>query len=360
MGKQVNGLALYVTVLTLLVFAVKAEVPVYCGRGEYLAPGEQGQPDKCEQCPNRYYQDQEKHRETQCKVCSPFDHFKHQLVLEDQCTSFSYKIIECIEGYYLKDGDCQKCTDCTSVEGKLQAQACQKDQDTICCNADGRDGHCQVDLLYCGPGEHLLHGHNGQLDKCVHCRSGFYQDKASHREKHCHQCSYIDEHDTRHILVDDCTRFHDAVFKCHNGFFLNEDQCEACQDCSLLGKTQGRACQEDQDTICCDHEEMVVRDGKCEVKEIHCGPGEYLIQEGTGKREQCRPCETGTTNPEHEHRKTVCVADQDKGGSTRGSGSSRGATVTHAFWIITFIVISFVFAYVIRKVVPRFMTDGRP
>ena len=62
-----------------------------------------------------------------------------------------------------------------------------------------------------------------------------------HREEFCIICSRFDIFSSmRKILVDDCTRFHDVVFRCREGLYLNEHR-----DCYVCPKPK------------------VVKDGKC-------------------------------------------------------------------------------------------------
>ena len=122
-------------------------------------------------------------RETSCQRCSPFDHFDSRLVLEDECTRTDYRIVRCVDGYYLLEGQCKICTDC-SMLGKAQGQACKKDKDTVCCDVEGmvvKNEKCEFDPVHCGLGEYLVPGLNGRPGRCETCHPGSYQDENKHR-----------------------------------------------------------------------------------------------------------------------------------------------------------------------------------
>ncbi|GFR95185.1 hypothetical protein ElyMa_004422100 [Elysia marginata] len=125
------------------------------------------------------------------------------------------------------------------------------------------------------------------------------------RKTSCENCSHFDEYNPYLVQVDECTKYHDVIIKCHAGFYLNGGKaCKVCTNCTLEGKYQGQACTANQDAKCCEDQTMIVKDGKCQFAPIFCGRGEYLVP---SEKEKCLPCEPGSTNPELRHRLTECT-----------------------------------------------------
>ncbi|KAK3775964.1 hypothetical protein RRG08_043649 [Elysia crispata] len=176
-------------------------------------------------------------------------------------------------------------------------------------------------LVHCGPGEKLVLAHGQKPDVCVPCPSRQYQNKKHHRLLYCLQCAAFDSLNPRLVLADECTRFHNTKFRCKTGFYLEEGDCYPCTNCALLGKFKGRACSKKHDTICCDFQGMVVENGICKFDLIYCGAGEYLVPGMSRHRDECRPCGSGSNNPEHRHRNTNCsvIHTTGKSGSTGSS-----------------------------------------
>ncbi|KAK3786293.1 hypothetical protein RRG08_060218 [Elysia crispata] len=301
---------LHTCIVLALHIETRTAVPlVHCGPGEKLVLAHGQKSDVCVPCPSRQYQNKKHHRETSCQRCSPFDHFDSRLVLEDECTRTDYRIVRCVDGYYLLEGQCKICTNC-SMLGKAQGQACKKDKDTVCCDVEGmvvKNEKCEFDPVHCGLGEYLVPGLNGRPGRCETCHPGSYQDENKHRLHRCPQCSEFDIHNPRLILEDECTKFHDIRVSCVDGHYLKEDDCHTCTNCSLLGKVQGRACQHDQDTVCCDKEGMVVKNGKCMFDPTHCGPGEYLVLGTDGQPGSCEFCQPGFYQDKPNHRLLYCL-----------------------------------------------------
>lgn len=214
---------IYIAVLFVVLsglFVVR-EGDFFCGPGQFLVLGHDGQPDRCEPCPENHYQDKNAHRETTCRSCSPFYHDQWQLILEHKCTPTSFEIITCVPDHYLKDGRCHE--------------------------------------RKCGCGEHLIIGKNGHSDSCEACGDGFFQDQENHREITCRQCTSFDEINAQHMTITArCARCHDIKIKCSDNFFFHGGQCNPCTVCSRHGLKQCRSCQDFQDTICSE------ASGKCE------------------------------------------------------------------------------------------------
>ncbi|RUS78053.1 hypothetical protein EGW08_014192 [Elysia chlorotica] len=304
--------------------------PVYCGLGEFLVPGSHGKSGSCQTCDLGYFQDKNYHRLNNCNKCSNFDHQNPRLVLEDECTRFHNIRVRCMrDDFYLHDGDCHTCTNC-SLQGKIQGRACQVDQDTICCDQEGMvviNGKCVFEPVYCGPGEYLVLGSNGQSGSCEICPSGQYQNKSKHRSIECLPCTEFDTSNARLVHVDECTRFHNTRFGCKEQFYFDGSDCHTCTKCALLGKYTGKACAKKQNTVCCDFEGMIVKSGTCTFAPIYCKAGEYLVPGKSGQKDECRPCEIGSHNPEHQHRMMACYAVDGEGDSTRASTRASRRTV---------------------------------
>ena len=149
----------------------------------------------------------------------------------------------------------------------------------------------------------------------------------------CYQCAGFNDHDPLRRLVTECTRFHDTVVRCVKGFFYVYDpiggDCLKCTNCTLLrGKYyEIQACSDTEDTICCDKENMMVKDGTC-VEPLVCGPGQFLVPAQADREEECRQCELGSSNPEVHHRKRSCDQRQrdsdDEGGENESSDKETG------------------------------------
>ncbi|KAK3780992.1 hypothetical protein RRG08_018724, partial [Elysia crispata] len=187
--------------------------------------------------------------------------------------------------------------------------------------------------VYCGPGQQLEEGLEGASDHCVPCPHGFFQDRDHHSDTSCYQCAGFNDHDPLRRLVTECTRFHDTVVRCVKGFFYVYDpiggDCLKCTNCTLLrGKYyEIQACSDTEDAICCDKEDMMVKDGTC-VEPLVCGPGQFLVPAQADREEECRQCELESSNPEVHHRKRSCDQRQrdsdDEGGDNESSDKETG------------------------------------
>ena len=86
------------------------------------------------------------HRETACKPCTQLDDHNLRLKLVKKCTRSHDAQIECCNrSFYLQDGDCQTCTNCTLLD-KFEVEACGKYKNAICCSKKGmvkRNGQCE-------------------------------------------------------------------------------------------------------------------------------------------------------------------------------------------------------------------------
>ena len=116
-------------------------------------------------------------------------------------------------------------------------------------------------------------------------------------------------HDPQRRLVDECTRFHDTVVRCVKGFYYVYDSiggdCKPCTNCPSQGKYEIQACSDTENAICCDKEDMMVKNGTC-VEPLVCGPGQFLVPAQVAREEECRQCELGSTNPEAIYWKQSC------------------------------------------------------
>ncbi|RUS76190.1 hypothetical protein EGW08_016034, partial [Elysia chlorotica] len=196
----------------------------------------------------------------------------------------------------------------------------------------------QDNLVTCRRGQYLEAGKNGGRDKCSMCPTGQFQDKVYHREMSCNRCSIFDVYTwTRRILEDDCTRFHDIIYICKEGFYRNNNgDCYNCVNCKSLGKFEAQACTERENAVCCDKEGMKVKAGKCVAPEDYDGP------------------ET-TSQPEQYKIKTSEVEPSAGGGA--GSGDSGGGLSTGQVVAIVIaaliigLVVGFLLGYFCRTVI---------
>ena len=114
--------------------------------------------------------------------------------------------------------------------------------------------------------------------------------------------------------MDNCTPYHDTVVRCVEGFYYVYDptggDCLTCTNCPSQGKYEIQACSDTENAICCDKEDMMVKNGTC-VGPLVCGPGQFLVPAQADREEECKQCGLESSNPEVHHRKRSCGQTQD-------------------------------------------------
>ncbi|KAK3760746.1 hypothetical protein RRG08_041444 [Elysia crispata] len=168
--------------------------------------------------------------------------------------------------------------------------------------------------VYCRPGQQLEEGLEDANEHCAPCPPGFYQDRNHHRITSCHKCASFSDYDARRRLVENCTPYHDTVVRCVEGFYYVYDpiggDCLTCTNCPSQGKYEIQACSDTENAICCDKEDMMVKNGTC-VGPLVCGPGQFLVPAQADREEECKQCGLESSNPEVHHRKRSCGQTQD-------------------------------------------------
>lgn len=227
---------LRVSMLLVFVLAMVSELVrgrLHCGRGEIFVPGTREHPSHCRPCKPGFFQNDFHHRHRQCERCQVFNNYDPREILVRECTRFQDIRIGCVPGFYWKDGDCRACTNCTN-SGKVQTEPCRKHKDTVCREKDGGD------------------------EKEIICLGGFYlKDGDCHA---CTNCTFLGK-----IQHKPCQKHHDAFClvkryddsddghtssQCPTGFFFDDRICRRCTDCTLIGKTEAKPCDLNQDSIC--------------------------------------------------------------------------------------------------------------
>ena len=130
---------------------------------------------------------------------------------------------------------------------------------------------------------------------------------ADNRDQECKHCSPFDHSDFQHIERLNCTKTQYRIATCVHGYFLNQDDCHKCTNCSSLGKHQAHVCQKDQDAVCCDVDEGAPEHESCRYDPVYCGRGQYLVVGVSCGGEACQPCPSGSNNTERCHRKRECA-----------------------------------------------------
>ena len=98
-----------------------------------------------------------------------------------------------------------------------------------------------VDETVCPQGTMFRPGTHGEPSRCEPCPVGTYNHKRHHRRTTCKSCTPFDSFDPYYTISRECTKDHNTVIKCIDGFYLiksdHETPCLMCANCSLLGKT---------------------------------------------------------------------------------------------------------------------------
>ncbi|GFO24100.1 tumor necrosis factor receptor superfamily member 6 [Plakobranchus ocellatus] len=117
-----------------------------------------------------------------------------------------------------------------------------------------------TEISCCGRGEFVASRKvvgNKIIEKCQNCADGFYNDQFRHSLSYCFQCSVVDKHDSRKILLQNCTQFQNTKVGCKDNFFYADDHiggdCLPCSDC-LPHHFLVKKCSNNKDTICCPKE----------------------------------------------------------------------------------------------------------
>ncbi|GFN99603.1 hypothetical protein PoB_002610900 [Plakobranchus ocellatus] len=175
-------------------------------------------------------------------------------------------------------------------------------------------------LKYCGRGEYRakVTGKTRCIEKCKKCHDGYYNSHYFHTLTHCFKCTTFNEYAPLMILVENCTRFEDTKIRCKENFYYIKDPtggwCQACTNCTLRHQFFGKECSDDSDAICCDKENMIIKNGTCEDF-VYCGVDEYLQHRTNDEEESCKPCADGCGNSEERHRKRTCEEKKDSNSS---------------------------------------------
>ncbi|XP_055872089.1 uncharacterized protein LOC129923705 isoform X1 [Biomphalaria glabrata] len=125
-----------------------------------------------------------------------------------------------------------------------------------------------IHVTNCTEGEYL------DWYKCSPCQEGTFRTKqiaALDRYSWCQSCQ---EPGTYEIIVEPCTKSRDAKIMCEDGFYRLEvpempckSECVRCDICgvgrNMFKNFEARECGGYNNTACCEHEDMVVKDEQC-------------------------------------------------------------------------------------------------
>nr|KAI8730734.1 hypothetical protein BgiMline_031079 [Biomphalaria glabrata] len=125
-----------------------------------------------------------------------------------------------------------------------------------------------IHMTICTKGEYL------DWYKCSPCEEGTFRTKLMAAQDRYSWCQKCQEPGMYEIVKELCTKSRDAKIMCEDGFYRLEvpgkpcySECVRCDICgvgrNMFKNFEAHECGGYTNTVCCEHEDMVVKDGQC-------------------------------------------------------------------------------------------------
>ncbi|CAL1533223.1 unnamed protein product, partial [Lymnaea stagnalis] len=129
----------------------------------------------------------------------------------------------------------------------------------------------------CGEGEYL------DWFECRPCSEGTFMTAKMAQDRDYLTCETCYEPQMYEIIVESCTKTRDAKIKCEDGYYRRnvpgkpcQSECRRCDVCGLginmFKNYEARACNGDQNTLCCHGHDMIAVKDECVLKKATSSP----------------------------------------------------------------------------------------